>query len=118
MYGNFLSNNKQEQWQYETMQRLEQSYSQDSQTKSNQSIVMKVRNNQYLIIDNRNVRIIVHDRHTRISVGPELAVQRRHAVSYRPASRLILFRTKGTTGRSTIGRLSDRPKCMAHLSVA
>ena len=42
-----------------TMQRLEQSYSQDSQTKSNESIIMKVRDNQYLIIDNRNVRIIV-----------------------------------------------------------
>ena len=42
-----------------TMQRLEQSYSQDSQTKSNESIIIKVRDNQYLIIDNRNVRIIV-----------------------------------------------------------
>ena len=47
-----------------TMQRLEQSYSQDSQTKSNESIIMKVRDNQYLIIDNRNVRIIVMSFHT------------------------------------------------------
>ena len=47
-----------------TMQRLEQSYSQDSQTKSNESIIMKVRNNQYLIIDNRNVRVIVMSSHT------------------------------------------------------
>ena len=41
-----------------TMQKLEQSYSQDSQTKSNESIIMKVMDNQYLIIDYRNVRII------------------------------------------------------------
>ena len=47
-----------------TMQRLEQSYSQDSQTKSNESINMKVRNNQYLTIDNRNVRVIVMSSHT------------------------------------------------------
>ena len=47
-----------------TMQRLEQSYSQNSQTKSNESIIMKVRDNQYLIIDNRNVRIIVMSLHT------------------------------------------------------
>ena len=46
-----------------TMQRLEQSYTQDSQTKSNESIIMKVRDNQYLIIDNRNVRIIVASFH-------------------------------------------------------
>ena len=49
-----------------TMQRLEQSYSQDSQTKSNESIIMKVRDNQYLIIDNRNVRIIVMSFHRMI----------------------------------------------------
>ena len=47
-----------------TMQRLEQSYSQDSQRKSNKSIIMKVRDNQYLIIDTRNVRIIVMSFHT------------------------------------------------------
>ena len=60
MYGNFLSNNKQEQY---TMQGLAQSYTQDSQTKSDERTIMQVRNNQWLVID-RNVRIIVVSFHT------------------------------------------------------
>ena len=42
----------------ETMQGLAQSYTQDSQTKSDERPIMQVRNNQWLVID-RNVRIIV-----------------------------------------------------------
>ena len=48
----------------ESMQRLAQSYTQDSQTKSDESTIMQVRDNQCLIIDNRNVRIIVASFHT------------------------------------------------------
>ena len=57
----------------ETMQGLAQSYTQDSQTKSDERPIMQVRNNQWLVID-RNVRIIVVSFHTTARILLSLVV--------------------------------------------